>query len=357
MKSKTFLLSLVASLLSLNGLCYEYSTFLGGKIKWVDHNVKLRAGVNSFAPGAWRDDLIEAKGRWNDNPSDFSWTLLFDDSSVGINNLQNEIWFTTDQDLLDGAPARTLVWYVGTAMAEADIVADADFAFTTSSSTANSSAYEGSSRTFVSTCLHEMGHALGLEHENDVYNIMGRAWTHVNANNGTIHFYPGEDACNGAVFLYGLDNVHREDVSVTHWKRTGYDGEYSVHSRTEILNTSNSPLKIHSGTEDDPVYEVTLGQQVDFQFQFENSGATTQNPLSGFYLSENNNITTSDRLLATRTPSIGRNTTYLTTQRLTIPNDLNRGQTYYLGVIVDKDDTVNEVNEDNNATYIGIYVK
>lgn len=358
MKTTALLLGLALGLLPSSGYSYEYATFLGGKIKWVDHDVTLRASGVSFPVGAWRDDLTVAKNRWNDNPSDFRWTLQFDEPSVGLNNLQNEIWFSSDQDILDGSPALTLRWYVGTAIAEADIVADVGFSFTTSSLTANSSAYEGTKRPFVTTCLHEMGHALGLLHENDVYNTMGNAWTHVNANGGELHFYPGEDACNGAVFLYGLDGTHREDVSVTHWKYSGRDGEYSTHERTDLLDTSGNRLKVHSGTSDDPVFEVTLGQQVDMEFQFENSGATTQSPLTGFYLSTgNNDIQTSDRLLATRTPTLSRNTTYLTTQRLTIPSDLNHGQTYYLGVIVDKNDTIDEVNETNNATYIGIYVK
>lgn len=39
-----------------------------------------------------------------------------------------------------------------------------------------------------------------------------------------------------------------------------------------------------------------------------------------------------------------------------IPNDLVSGQNYWLGVIVDDDDSRNEVVEWNNATYIGIRV-
>lgn len=358
MKNKALLMSLLATALVPAAQAYEYHTFLGSKIKWIDHDITLHAGKGSFPVGDMRDDLTTAKNRWNDNPANFRYTLEFDDEHVGLNNFQNEIWMSTDQDILDGAPALTCWWHAGTALVEADIIADADFDFTTSSSTLTSSAYEGSSRTFISTCLHEMGHALGLAHENDLYNLMGQAWTHVNANNSTVHFYPGEDASNGAVFLYGLDSNHREDVSVTHWKRLGADGEYSTHTRTVIYDTAGNPLRVHSGTGDDPAYEVSLGQQVDLEFQFENNGATTQSPLTGYYLSTgNNNITTLDRLLATSTPTIGRNTTYKTTKRLTIPSDLSHGTTYWLGIIVDKDDTIEEVNETNNATYVGIYVR
>ena len=49
-----------------------------------------------------------------------------------------------------------------------------------------------------------------------------------------------------------------------------------------------------------------------------------------------------DTLLATRTPTVGRNDVYTTRQDITLSSGLTRGSTYYLGVIVDYDNAISE---------------
>ena len=61
--------------------------------------------------------------------------------------------------------------------------------------------------------------------------------------------------------------------------------------------------------------------------------------------------------IAGKTLSLGRNDTYVSSKRLTIPSNLNSGQRYWIGVIIDENDVINENREWNNATYIGIEVQ
>jgi hypothetical protein len=186
---------------------------------------------------------------------------------------------------------------------------------------------------------------------------MGDCTTHVNANGDTLAYYAGEDACNGAVHLYTLDSTHREDVAVTHWKYQGSWEGYSTHMRTHIKKKDGTSATVHD-TSPELVFAVSKGHTVLLELTFENNGASYQEPNVGYYLSEDDNIIeTTDRLLATRKPELYRNTVYTTTQELVIPTDLTSGHHYYLGAIIDYDHKIGEVREDNNATYIGIYIK
>lgn len=336
---------------------YEYDKHNGDKIYWRDTSQKMRMSEVSFPEGSiWSEAFEEAIARWYDNPSPFYFFTAYGEGSVDVDNSQNEVWFSDDADILgrgdDRAPAITLTWSRGTRLTAADIVFDVEFDFTVSDSPSRSLAYTGSERTFVTTCLHELGHALGLDHENDEYSQMGESWTHVSRNGDTLHFYPGEDACDGAVFLYGTVNSGYEDVSVTHWKYLGRDGEYSTHQRTKVYDSSGNALTVHSGTEDDPAYEVTNGQVVKPEFTFENNGRSTQSPTVGWYLSSNNTISTLDTLLGTSVPTISRNDVFTTTKSITLPSTLTRGSYYWLGVVIDKDDDISERNESNNASHI-----
>ena len=82
---------------------------------------------------------------------------------------------------------------------------------------------------------------LGLAHSKSSYQIMGNDVTHIHANGNTTRAYFGEDAGDGAVFLYGEEEHDVEDVSLSHWKYGGYSGEYSTHVRTQMY-ALNGPL-------------------------------------------------------------------------------------------------------------------
>jgi hypothetical protein len=214
------------------------------------------------------------------------------------------------------------------------------------------SAYGGAFRPFQTTALHEYGHVAGLGHEADEYNIMGRDWTFILTNGTTCRSYLGEDAADGLISLYTRrDGEAIENLSVTLFKRTGVSGAYSVHGKCKMYNTSGSELT-YTSYSGQRRYNVDAGQRVRVEFTYENSGETTHTPNVGFYISTNSTITTGDRRFATQTPILGRNDPYTHYYTLTIPADLTRGATYYLGVIVDYDNAIAEVDENNAAYHI-----
>ncbi|MDP2606115.1 MAG: CARDB domain-containing protein [Deltaproteobacteria bacterium] len=362
----------------------------GDKIQWQRGNPRIRASAVGFPAGNVATTALQAViDRWNNSPADFRFWLTFNDRSVGLDNGQNEVWFS-DSGILDGAPAVAFFWDdcgdfgLGdgdSEIEEQDVVfacdsdwdCDPDFVDTVDwyfgTDKTRMDSYGGRERSFRTTAMHEFGHALGLLHEDGEYNIMGGDRTHIHANGDTATAYPGEDASDGAVELYSSSAIQREDVAVVHWRYTGTDGEYSVHRRTLICDNAGAcddagDALVFSADGCDPAaircerwYHVDNGQEIQVQFTYENNGSTDQEDVQiGFYLSTNNFISLFDTRLGGRTYTLNRNSVMTTSETVTLPANLVSGTDYYVGVIVDEDDGIDEVYENNNATYIGIRV-
>ncbi len=314
-----------------------------------------------------RAAFMDAFSNLNNNPSKIRMILNPDTEWVSVSNGVNEAWFTDNSLVLMGAPAICIAHFNPFAfgvwnMTEADVVFDTNrnYAFTTAKSL--HWFYGGAFRSLRSTAAHEIGHALGLQHEDTMYNIMGEDFTHVYAN-GNVHVSGrGEDASNGLVTMYSVEPTKPADIGVSRWKFLRSDGEYSMHQRTELwLTGSTNPGRIYPAPGDldagDTVYQVSPGQRVWAGFTFENNGPADLTTNVSYVISTNSTITTRDRLIGISigqgfnrdTPDEGRR------MRLTIPRDLTPGR-YYVGVIVDSADSLSESDERNNATYIPIDV-
>lgn len=318
---------------------------------WGSNSMQMRAAsISSPVGNAFRTALSTVESRVFNNPSECWIDQTFDDASVSFDNGQSEVWFTADSSV---SPAETFWWYGfwGIDVVEADTVFYNGIAYTTSMNKTSLTSYGGASRPFQTTALHEYGHACGLDHEDDEYNIMGQDWTHILCNGSTCRSYLGEDACDGLVSLYGrASGGSFEDVSATVFRWSGRSGEYSTHA-LGVVRTNAGAVVASTAFEGQRRYNVSRNTTYKFEFTFENSGETTQSPHVGFYLSSNSTISTGDRLLATRTPTISRDNVYETDQSIIIPNDLVSGTTWYLGVIMDDNGTLSEVDESNNAAY------
>jgi len=343
--------------LAYTGLADAYTliTCNGNNIRWTGTSALMRASSVGFpTDSTWRSALADSINLVNQNPSAFDYSIVYGDTSVGFNNGQNEIWWSSNF----GAPAIANWWMNCNTgrFTEVDIRFDNTVAYTTSNSKSTLWPYGGGSRPFRTTAIHELGHGVGLSHTATTYSIMGQDWDHIHANGSTARAYFGEDAASGAVALYGLNPGTVEDLGVSQWRHTGASGEYSTHDRTRILTSGGG--WVSSGTyQGEPRYNLNKGQSYLVEFSYENNGESFQTTEVGYYISTNDYISTGDRRIGGRNGmTLGRGTVFTYQAPITIPADLVSGQTYWLGVIVDEDHTLSEVTEANNQTYIAIRV-
>lgn len=331
----------------------------GQRVKWAS-NPFIRASYISFPAGTvWAYAMQEAVDRWYQTPGNRWYTAAYGDTMVGLENGENEVWFTSDDDLLDGAPARNFrEWSCGShEIEETDSVFDSRKPFTTSHYKPDLSPYGGPFRPFQTVAIHELGHGLGLEHEADEYNVMGVDRKHIHANGATATAYVGEDAAYGVAAIYGLYPDPYEDLSVTHWKYAGYgnSGGYSVHARPRLFDGAGNLLASYTDN-GEPRYVVQRGQQVQAEFTYENSGANSQNTIIDFHLSPDQYISGSDPWIGAYYLTLHRGNANTYTHALSIPAAIAPGK-YALGVRVDRDFALSEMREDNNATHIDVEVQ
>lgn len=352
-------IALAAGLSPASAMAYGYYTCWGTKIKWKAETAQLRHSAVSFPEGSsYRTASADTIDKANQNPSEFRFTRSWGDGSVGINNGQNEVWFTNSDF---GAPAQAVYQYAGLffcndpRLAEVDMRFDAGESYTSGTTLSTLWGYGGTKRPYRTTYMHEMGHAMGLAHENSRYNIMGEDWTHIHADNGVGRAYVGEDASNGLVFLYGTVSGAHEDLSVTHWEYKEADGEYSEHKRCGMRTQGGSllPTFWNNGEE---VRRVKRGQTVQVEFTYENNGKATHTVDVGFYLSTDDDIQSIDPRIGGWVAQLARDTVLTTTRNVTIPANAPLGYNW-LGVIVDENDDVVEITGANNATYHRVFVE
>jgi CARDB len=359
-----FLATTILALTTPSAWAFSYKTCLGENIRFSGNAQYLRPSTVSFPAGYWENGIRDAVNKFNTNPGNFTFLTLMDSGSVARDNDQNEVWGTTDQELLGGAPARafqfwTCYWAFGdhVHLDEVDVVFDygSPFQWTADTYKGSMIGYGGSGRALQTTGAHEFGHGLILNHVNTEYNIMGNDFEHIHVNGWTATAYPGEDAGDGAAFLYGLRPGPFEDLGVVHWKYSGASGEYSDHTRTVIYDASGFVLPAVF-MYNEIGYTVSPGQTVQAEFTYENNGANTKYTDVGYYLSTDEYVSTSDRFLTWTSFSLTRGDVLTTTYTLTIPSDLPPGD-YWLGAIIDDLNTIPENTEVNNATYIPIRVQ
>lgn len=315
------------------------------------HTVYLNPWIQILMPSSY-DRLQDAASKVNANASALRFTLANDNDIVQANNNGE-----SEADIIDTATvcssiACAFVWSSGGNIIETDAYFDIDYGWELSDTKTLSKAYVSwEQRPLVNTAIHEFSHTLGVKHESDVFQIMGNAWNVVNTNSGVTETVISEDTTRGLVSVYGQRSATVEDLSVYHWQWASASGAYSTHERTPVTEVGGGALTDVSGG-GEPAYEVNNGQQIRVTQTVENRGKTNHTVKVRWYVSTNDLITSYDTLVATSTLTKARNGPYTWDRTITLPSNLISGEDYWIGLIVDADDTVSEMNEINNAAYL-----
>lgn len=260
---------------------------------------------------------------------------------VGIDhgNGVNEIYFGVS-DQMDGAWGTTYLrydsscdwWFSDQHIIESDVAINGETAFEWGSPACNSYAPPGSRTTVV----HELGHALGLEHYDPVMNLMMTS-DGEGKYCGNYVIEPHPDDAQGGRFLYSSGNSST-DLGASEHRLVASD---DVDRNTTVGVTQLCP-----------------GQQHTFQWSVGNLGTVGKSYNVAWYLSTNTIISTSDIYVASNSgayQSAGGFNTWSRT--VTIPGTVTYGTEYYVGTFIDYDDQIGERYETNNKTYMARKIK
>jgi len=275
----------------------------------------------------WDAEMEDALSRWNAVPG-HTFSFFFDhvthdpcDSSrLGGNAVA---WADFSTGLCGGsaetALAITLTSWIGSGFISADVLFNTAYMWTADPRECTFV----SPFNFSSVAIHELGHVLGLGHEDSELATMNSIY---HAHDRRTH---GDDQ-DGIRNLYGPSGAV-VNVMASHWKRTS--------------TSASQPAR----TVTPPTSPVTAGDTVTFEWTAENAGTASATFNVGFYLSPDPDIATTDTLLGTNSGATvppGDSATF--TRALTIPRDTPSGS-YYVGCVLDRDDLLAETDEQDNA--------
>lgn len=309
---------------------YYYSTCSDNKLTWDNARANMYISTTSFPAGTtWDARLQNAMWHWN-NVKGSGFNFYVGRDTDGTHNNDNDVNEIYLDDTIGDALAVTHLryhcyWLFGWryGLDEADIEFNSDLSWSTNALDYNNL---DSPFSFEGVALHELGHSLGLLHEDTRLATMNSYYP----NSGPLGYYktwnPLGDDRQGARFLYP-DRTAEVDVAASAFK-------------------SIAPGS--SGLVASPYY-APRGSRVTIEFTFTNLSTSTQTFDIGFYLSTNNLISTADTLLGANNGAWGgAGFTGTFTRTLYIPSTVETG-TYYLGFLLDYTNSLIENDEGNNG--------
>ena len=335
---------LVAAAVGLPSIAsaYRYNACNGTAYAWSGDDLRFEIMSCSAPVGSQKaDDLIYGMREWNavqsmDDMFDQRWSN--NACVVRTGNGRNEVGFV-DGEAIDGALGLTLRRYSGVcwswsrniSIVEADVFINGD-APLEEGNPAECNRKRTGQRT---TVIHELGHALGLNHEPDQMSLM-MPTDGEGKYCGQYTVSPHPDDATGGRVLYG-DGQRSRDLAASEFRHAGADRV-----------TTNSDGAIRS---------LCPGGRHLVHWSVANLGTVHETYNVRWYLSSNRNISTADRVIATNIGAVQNAGFFSTWQRLiTIPRTIPPGL-YYLGHLVDYDQRIWERRGGNNSTYMASRVR
>jgi len=322
----------VVALLSLvvtgTAQAYDWPKCGGDRRTWNNDSVVYNPANISF-PGSFKTALNRAAAAWNEVPgSQFRFNLVYDDATtIEFGDGKNSIGFTTDYDFgdfiaVEVTDLETCLLLNDGNIQESDILYNNDYTW---ESSLDPFFFSGSYNVAL-VGAHELGHGLGLGHENARLATMNSNSPNggVFGNNHAVQIH-ADDALGSRVG-YGTCCTRR-DVAASVYEKDS--GGHSSHIASPGV--------------------AERGHSTSFRFTLENRGTTSESSVrTNFYLSTNRFISTGDTFLGSATFSLGAGTTSTLSASVTIPLSVASGS-YFLGVLADPSNSIAEVDESNNG--------
>ncbi len=299
----------------------------GNEIFWQDASEELIINLNDFPQQSLEDlRFREAVGEWNAqffNGSRFLFSVSPGTTVETNNNDEISAVGSATRAFFDGIDQPSSVVAVTRWVAHnSGQLIQTDIVFVEMSGWTFDAQMPlcGGGTNFKEVAVHELGHALGLGHENDLPCIM-------NSVAGNHYLGEGRDITPNADDLAGLRAIY----------------PLPLFSRTDLAAGN------HSGHR--PPSWLRTGGQFQMPYVVHNLGRhAIENVTIGFYLSADRNLSpTSDVLLGSLTQTIGGGEELIGQLSLLIPERHIPGN-YFLGYVIDPSNEVDESDEGNNRT-------
>jgi len=309
-----------------------YRTCDGDKVTWESSWVEYRVSNISFPPrSAANTALKRAWTGWNSYSPGSVFHFVFrsvGDTSWSSGDGRNSIAFTSDYGWGSGTLAVTMLrfdpcwWFDDGSIIETDVMFNPGRTW----NFASYPAPDVRANSLALVAAHELGHALGLLHEDTRMATMNSFYPDSGVLGNNNDPDPHADDVAGSRFLYGASSSTSRDLAMSVFKRTGAGTSALISAPTTARKGSIRTLS----------------------FTFSNRGTIRENSVVRVYASSDRRITTSDRFLGEMAlwADPGFEGTFTVT--LPIPTTLVTGY-YYLGFVADPGSTIPETDEDNNG--------
>lgn len=336
----------------LLGLGFATSTFAWDFPKcrsnfrcWDSNSIWWSAGSGHFAPGSAPQAAAEAaRAAWNGAPAtNFRFNFSYDPATTystcnGTHSLLMTNGYGWNGEL--GVTLRcykACVWpFWGGKIDDADILFNPAWAWSYAQNPdpLDLEFDEIFGRfNFGLVAIHEMGHALGLNHEDDVMATMNTFYPNGGPISQNFFVQPHSDDVEGDRAGYGTPNSARDQAA------SGYRWAWATNGT--VSGVSATPL-VAPGV----AYRNNV---TPFPFTVENRGAVHEGGFTTrFYLSTDRTVTTADHFLGSSVLALSRGQIVTSTASVVVPNSVPVG-CYFFGYITDPDGTAGETDEGNNA--------